>query len=154
MASLRDHGVSQSELDSVLARFRNYQANADEHWEVISPENFVVEKNHERMTGQPAQSLDGYKSSLDYVIQSADINTVNQHLNNMLSSSYGMFVGIGSNESIEHIEQALPEWKSMYRLTGVVDKQLNFDVNGLAEVTSSEPLPNSVVFEMVKSFGH
>ncbi|WP_341663466.1 insulinase family protein [Vibrio sp.] len=147
LASLRDHGVSQSELDSVLARFRNYQANADDHWEVISPENFVAEKNYERMTSQPAQSLDGYKSSLDYVIQSADINTVNQHLNNMLSSSYGMFVGIGASESIEHIEQALPEWKSMYRMTGVVNNQINFDVNGLAEVKSSQPLPNSVVFD-------
>lgn len=147
LASLRDHGVSPSELDSVIARYRTYLDRADEDWETFSPESFVSEKNRERMTGEPTQSRKDYKLNLEHVIQSADINTVNQHLNNMLSSSYGMFVGIGSNESIEHIEQSLPEWKSMYRLTGVVDKQINFDVNGLAEVTSSEPLPNSVVFD-------
>ncbi|WP_246210380.1 M16 family metallopeptidase [Vibrio aquimaris] len=55
-------------------------------------------------------------------------------------------MGIGASESIEHIEQALPEWKSMYRMTGVVNNQISFDVNGLAEVKSSKSLPSSTVF--------
>ncbi|WP_114784618.1 M16 family metallopeptidase [Vibrio tetraodonis] len=147
LASLRDHGVSQSELDSVLASYQNHLDRADEYWQTYSPENFVFEKNRERITGEPTQSRQDYKLNLEHVIQSADINTVNQYLYNMLSSSYGMFVGAGAEESVEHIEQALPEWKSMYRMTGVVNNQINFDINGLAEVISSSPLPNSVEFE-------
>ncbi|GLT16622.1 peptidase M16 [Vibrio zhanjiangensis] len=147
LASLRDHGVSQSELDIVMAEYKSLRRHADEDWEVRKPERFVNEKITQILTGAPTQSRKDYKLNLDHAIRSADVNTVNQHLNNMLSSSYGMFVGVGANESVEHIEQAMPEWKSMYRITGVVNNQINFDVNGLAEVKSSGPLPDSVVYE-------
>ncbi|RSD32586.1 M16 family metallopeptidase [Vibrio pectenicida] len=147
LASLRDHGVSESELDIIMADYISWRKHADEDWETSKPEYFINEKITQLITGAPTQSRKGYKLSLDNAIRSSDINTVNQHLNNMLSSHYGMFVGVGATESIEHIKQALPEWKNMYKITGVVDNKINFDVNGLVEVKSSSPLPDSVVYE-------
>lgn len=67
-------------------------AHYAEHLAFEGSENFPA-KEIERMTSEHTQLCEDYKLNLDNVIQSADINTVNQHLNNMLSSSYGMFVG-------------------------------------------------------------
>ncbi|MCG9596952.1 insulinase family protein [Vibrio sp. Isolate25] len=144
LASLRDHGVSQEELKVVMAEYKSSREHADDEWFRRGSEDFAEDRTTQLAEGEPSQSLADYKRSLDQLLRLADIDYINQHVRNMLSSSYDMFVGTDPVESIEQVKQSLPEWKSMYGMPGVASNHISTDMNGLVEVESEKPLPDAI----------
>ncbi|NOI28092.1 M16 family metallopeptidase [Vibrio coralliilyticus] len=143
LASIRDHGVSQEELDVVMAEYRSSREHADDDWFQRGAEDFAEDKTFQLAEGEPSQSLADYKRSLDQLLRTADIEDINQHARSMLSYSYDVFVGTDRTESVEQVKQTLPEWKSMYGMPGVASNRISTDVDGLIEVESINPLPDA-----------
>ncbi|WP_070965993.1 M16 family metallopeptidase [Vibrio sonorensis] len=111
LASLRDHGVSQLELDSVLTSSQQELDNLDTDWDLISAETHADNRIQTISYGQIKQSKEGYKSTLSSFIAKAKLEKVNEQLKSLLSTKASWHMAADSKESIEAIEKALPMLK-------------------------------------------
>ncbi|MFW7525243.1 M16 family metallopeptidase [Vibrio ostreicida] len=144
LAAVRDHGVTQAELDSVRASYRKMRKYAEEDWHWRTAQEFAEEKTDEIALGEPTQSLRSYTRSLDQLLRQTNLTRVNQHLKGMLSSKYDVSTGVASSESIASLEQTLPEWKSMYSMLGINEDSAPLHMGSFVEPQQSKPLPAPV----------
>lgn len=118
LASLRDHGTSHSELDNLLQPYHYQLDNLDANLNNLTPYDHVENRVNAIVSQQVSQSSLDYKASLKVFLAATDLNVINDHIDELLSSSYQFAIGVGSVESITQIESSIPELKSIYAKSG------------------------------------
>ncbi|MDD9175062.1 insulinase family protein [Aliivibrio finisterrensis] len=118
LASLRDHGVSYSELDNLLQPYHHQLDNLDANREKLTPYDHVENRVNGIVSQQISQSSLDYKASLKTFLAATDLKAINDHIDELLSSSYQFAIGVDSVESMAQIESSIPELKSIYAKSG------------------------------------
>ncbi|MEZ8805419.1 M16 family metallopeptidase [Vibrio atlanticus] len=118
LASLRDYGVSEYELASVL---QQYQANLDDiqlNWDQMDAVAHADGKSTALVINQPVQSQLDYKSSLKTFLANTDLEAVNDNLDDLLSSPYILGLGLSSKEDMLAMDNELKDVRKSYKKTG------------------------------------
>ncbi|WP_135442268.1 M16 family metallopeptidase [Vibrio tasmaniensis] len=118
LASLRDYGVSEYELASVL---QQYQANLDDiqlNWDQMDAVAHADGKSTALVINQPVQSQLDYKSSLKTFLANTDLEAVNDNLDDLLSSPYILGLGLSSKEDMLVMDNELKDVRKSYKKTG------------------------------------
>ncbi|ARP40984.1 M16 family metallopeptidase [Vibrio syngnathi] len=118
LASLRDYGVSEYELASVL---QQYQANLDDiqvNWDQMDAVTHADGKSTALVINQPVQSQLDYKSSLKAFLANTDLEAVNDNLDDLLSSPYILGLGLSSKEDMLAMDNELKDVRKAYKKTG------------------------------------
>ncbi len=118
LRSLRDHGVSQDELDSIMASYTSALENLDSDWDKRKPLQIVEEKLLAIEQAMPVQSREFKQSSLNDFITHVDLTRVNKNLNDLLSSDITWLQGSSANESSSDLDSALAKISQEYQQQG------------------------------------
>lgn len=119
LRSLRDFGVTQSELDSILTGYQAILNNIDTSWAKHKP-SFYVDSKVVALDGvQTIQGKQHHQASLKKFINSANLKRVNNNLDDLLSSDLTWVVGRGQNEGVAFTSDRLKLLPDMYAKKGV-----------------------------------
>lgn len=118
LRSLRDHGVSQDEFDSVMTSYSSALENLDIDWDKRKPLQIVDEKMIAIEQVMPVQSREFKRTALGDFIAHVDLTRVNKNLDELLSSDITWLQGYASNEWIPELETALAKLPQEYQKQG------------------------------------
>ncbi len=133
LASLRDHGISQDELNVAIAGYQGALDNIEAtHEQLTSSQNandyvFAIEQN------------DGFQSKEDLIVSyrnflaNTDRHRVNRHLNQILSVPPYFLIGAGSEENTTEMTQYLAELKKALKSEGVKPLVLDSDQDSFSQ---------------------
>jgi len=134
LRSLRDHGVSQDELESIMTSYRSSLSNIESDWDKRKPPQIVDEKEFALEQAMPVLSLETKRESLNQFIAQLDLTRVNSNLHELLSSDFTWLQGYSVDESPSTLEQALLALPKQYAQAG-------FKPLALQQVTSELKQP-------------
>ncbi len=149
LASLRDHGVSHGELDNLLQPYHYQLDNLDANLENLTPYDHVENRVNGVVSQQISQSSLDYKASLTSFLAATDLKVVNDHIDELLSSSYQFAIGVDAVESLSQIELSIPELKSVYAKSGSEPLINNVSAAFPVPMTSGMILSETKLFEEV-----
>ncbi|MGF1910490.1 insulinase family protein [Vibrio kasasachensis] len=119
LRSLRDFGVTQGELDSVMAGYQAALNNHDTTWEKHKPPFFAANKVNALDNGQIIQGNKHHHKTLQKFIRSMSLKRVNNNLDDMLSSKLTWLIGFESNQELNANVKRLELLPVMYAKKGV-----------------------------------
>ncbi|MBH9738369.1 M16 family metallopeptidase [Vibrio navarrensis] len=133
LASLRDHGVTQQELDTVLAEYHGWLDNLESDWSKHTPAYFADQRVFALEQNSVNQSKADYQQSLSQFVASYDLSQTNQQLRDLLSSDPAFIMGLDRGDKIAHWVGATKAVRAAYQQAGI--KPLNMEVksNGLLQ---------------------
>ncbi|WP_394145172.1 M16 family metallopeptidase [Vibrio atypicus] len=103
LASLRDHGVSQTEADSSIAYYQQLLHDIDYNWSQQDAVTFAENRVWAISTKQSSQSKLDYQQSLEALLKVANLERVNQQIRSILDDQYFVILGADESESVEHL---------------------------------------------------
>ncbi|OLQ85584.1 peptidase [Vibrio panuliri] len=116
--SLRDYGVSQSELESIMTGYRNTLSNFDNEWNKRKPIQIVDDKVFAIEQAMPVQSRETNRQALNEFVTYIDLKRVNKNIEDLLSSNLSWLQGYSASESLSTLEQELIKLPDVYAQTG------------------------------------
>lgn len=137
LASLRDFGVSEQELERVMASFNQLATNVDHNWQQQSAVDFASQMVNVISLGESTQSKQDYQQSLDEFIHLASLEQVNKTLNQLLSQQYALVLGAENSSEIPALEKAVPTLRAQVSADGVKPLALTSSASELAQPQSS-----------------
>ncbi|MBB1313264.1 pitrilysin family protein [Aliivibrio sp. SR45-2] len=133
LASLRDYGATANELEDIVKYYQYELDNMGKNRDDLNAVDHAENKSMNIVNQQPSQSILDYKESLEAFISMVDLTAINQHMHDLLSSSYQFGISLDASESIDATKLAIPELRSLYNKQG--NKPL------LNNITSAFPVP-------------
>lgn len=125
LRSLRDFGVTQSELESIMA---GYQAALNNHgtiWEKHKPPFFAANKVIALDSGQIIQGNTHHQETLQKFINSMSLKRVNKNLDDMLSSKLTWLIGFEPSQELNANAKRLELLPVLYAKKGVKPVELD-----------------------------
>ncbi|WP_414931915.1 M16 family metallopeptidase [Vibrio europaeus] len=134
LRSLRDYGVSQSELESIMTGYRNSLSNFDSEWDKRKPLQIVDDKVFAIEQAMPVQSRETNRKALSEFVTHVDLKRVNDNIDDLLSSDLAWLQGYSADESLSALEQQFNKLPERYAQAG-------FKPLALQQVTSELKQP-------------
>ncbi|MBD1577242.1 insulinase family protein [Vibrio sp. S11_S32] len=107
LASLRDHGVSQPELNSIISGFQQTFDNIDQNWEKQTAVDHANGMTNAITQNQVPQSKLDYKNNLAQFITQTDLTLINHHLYQLLSQPSVFALGMEDTTALPTPVQVL-----------------------------------------------
>lgn len=146
LASMRDYGVTQEEMDVSLAYYQQLLNDVDYHWRHKEALDFAESKVMSLSLQQPIQSREGYRQSLERFLNLATLETVNEQLRDLLAAKYSVVIGVEPGDSIAAWQAKIPEIRTQYAKPGTQPMILSVAENELAE-----PSQNGAILSQEKN---
>ncbi len=119
LSSLRDHGVSQNELDTIMAGYQSSLANLDSDWDKRKPVHIVDQKVFSIEQAMPMQSRETSRQALTSFIANVDLKGINKNIDDLLSSEVNWLQGYSAEESPEAMKQRLAQIPQVFSQEGI-----------------------------------
>ncbi len=98
LASLRDYGVSQQELDSVMSGYRSELTNLESDWQQRKPFHFADSRMIDLDQNNVTQSKQDYQANLTQFIALNSLETANKQLQGVLDQPVPFVMGLGQGD--------------------------------------------------------
>ncbi|MCA0936849.1 insulinase family protein [Vibrio alginolyticus] len=118
LSSLRDNGVTQTELDSILANWQGELANLDSDWSKRKPDSYAESRVFHLEQNSVSQSKQSYAYSLETFLDSATIEKLNTQISELLSQQPNFSIGMGQNETRAQFSGAFAALNTAYLRAG------------------------------------
>lgn len=127
LASFRDYGVTQTELDIILRSYREHLAFLQDNRESMTPVEHANQKVFAIAVNEPIQSTLDNLASLSEFLSTADLDSINQHINKQLRQKPLLIVGAAATEEVSVLKSALPQLRKDLTQKGIepIDPQVN-----------------------------
>jgi zinc protease len=99
LTSLRDYGVTQTELDSITANWQGELANLDSDWSKRKPSSYAESRVFQLEQNSVSQSKQSYAQSLASFLDTTTLERVNTQLAELLSQRPNFSIGMGKSEN-------------------------------------------------------
>lgn len=99
LTSLRSYGVTQAELDSVMANWQGELTNLDSDWSKRKPNSYADARVFQLEQNSVSQSKSSYAHSLATFLDNATLASVNAHITELLSLPPSFSIGMSKNET-------------------------------------------------------
>ena len=99
LTSLRSYGVTQAELDSVMANWQGELTNLDSDWSKRKPNSYADARVFQLEQNSVSQSKSSYAQSLATFLDNATLASVNAHITELLSLPPSFSIGMSKNET-------------------------------------------------------
>ncbi len=114
LSSLRDNGVTQVELDSILANWEGELANLDSDWSMRKPDSYAESRVFYLEQNSVSQSKQSYAQSLETFLDSTTADKLNTQLSELLSRQPNFSIGMGKNETRAQFSGAFTALNTAY----------------------------------------
>ncbi|MFA0279943.1 insulinase family protein, partial [Vibrio sp. 10N.222.55.F8] len=118
LASLRDYGVSESEIISEQNYYQDLLDNVEVDWDNMDSAQHANQKTLALVNEQTVQSQRDYEASLEEFVANLDLEGINASINALLSSDYFLVVGMSESEDKVAVTQAIDSLKATYSEAG------------------------------------
>lgn len=99
LTSLRDYGVTQAELDSIMANWQGELTNLDSDWSKRKPNSYADARVFQLEQNSVSQSKQAYAQSLATFLDNATRASVNAQITELLSLPPSFSIGMSKNET-------------------------------------------------------
>ncbi|WP_170961635.1 insulinase family protein [Vibrio genomosp. F6] len=127
LASIRDYGVTDAELNTALKTYQDKLEYIKPNWENMDAVEHANGKTNAIVIDQVVQSQLDMKSTLKQFLSSVDLKLINHHIEELLSSDYQLAIGLDKSEDKPSIKATFPAIKSAYQKTGTKPLVKNVD---------------------------
>ncbi|MGD8110084.1 M16 family metallopeptidase [Vibrio sp. TRT 17S01] len=155
LASLRDHGVFQSEADAILSYYHELLKHVAFDWSKLTAVDFAEERSIFLSVSQLNQSEDDYRQSLKQLLNEASLKRLNQQIHSLLSAEKSFELGLDESESMVELQNSLPDLKEKFALAGVMPLAMAVKESGLKEpenmgviVSRNDETDNFVIWKL------
>lgn len=100
LASLRDYGVSQQELDSVMSGYRSELTNLVSDWQQRKPIQIADNRVMDLDQNNVSQSLQDYQANLTQFIALNTLSMANKQLQSALTQQPAFIMGLGKGDQM------------------------------------------------------
>ncbi|OEF25792.1 hypothetical protein A1QC_08330 [Vibrio rumoiensis 1S-45] len=118
ITSLRDHGVSQTELNNIMSGYQQTLDTADQNWEKQTATEHANGMAHSIRMNQMPQSKADYKNNLTLFIANTDVSVINTHLDQLLAQPKILTIGASKTENVTALNATLPTLTSQLAQAG------------------------------------
>lgn len=127
LASLRDYGVTQNELDIVLRGYRESLTYLQDNRASMTPVEHANQRVFAIGANEPIQSELDYKASLNAFLNAAQRKNINQHIEQQLRQHSVLVIGAAANEDVAMLNNTLPQLRKTLALPGIepIDPQVD-----------------------------
>lgn len=127
LASLRDYGVTQNELDIVLRGYRESLTYLQDNRASMTPVEHANQRVFAIGANVPIQSELDYKASLNTFLNAAQRKNINQHIEQQLRQHSVLVIGAAANEDVAMLNNTLPQLRKTLALPGIepIDPQVD-----------------------------
>ncbi|HHI5410996.1 TPA: M16 family metallopeptidase [Vibrio metoecus] len=127
LASLRDYGVTQNELDIVLRGYRESLTYLQDNRASMTPVEHANQRVFAIGANEPIQSELDYKASLNTFLNAAQRKNINQHIEQQLRQHSVLVIGAAANEDVAMLNNTLPQLRKTLALPGIepIDPQVD-----------------------------
>ncbi len=99
LSSLRDHGVTQIELDSIMANWKGELANLDSDWSKRKPNSYADARIFQLDQNSVSQSKQSYAHSLATFVDIVTLARMNAQISDILSQQPSFAIGMDKSET-------------------------------------------------------
>ncbi len=118
LSSLRDHGATQMELDSIMANWQGELANLDSDWSKRKPDSYAEARLFQLEQNSVSQSKQSYAQSLARFVDIATLARVNAQISQLLSEPPSFVIGMDKSETREQYSEAFSLLNNAYFQAG------------------------------------
>ncbi|BDR15338.1 M16 family metallopeptidase [Vibrio sp. STUT-A11] len=126
LTSLRDYGVTQAELDSIMANWQGELTNLDSDWSKRNPNSFAEARVFQLEQNSVSQSKQSYAQSLATFLDNATLVRVNTHITELLTIPPTFSIGMIKNETRAQFSGVFSALNTAYFQPG--EKPLSMEV--------------------------
>lgn len=119
LASLRDYGVSESEIVSEVHYYQDLLDNVEQDWDRMDGVQQADYKVSALLAEQTVQSQNDYEASLEAFLSALDLDVINANIKSLLSSDYFIVIGMDESEDKVAVTQSLDGLKAHYSEVGI-----------------------------------
>ncbi|MFB9217918.1 M16 family metallopeptidase [Vibrio sinaloensis] len=150
LTSLRDFGATQNELETSLAYYQQLITDLDYNWGQRDAVTFAEERAWAISVGQTSQSKLDYKQSLEELVNTTNLERINQQINHLLADDYVIVIGADKAEDIQQLQSRLSPIRNDIAQKGVAPAALIPTAAELAKPQQS----GSIVNQTIDKYGH
>ncbi|RTZ17229.1 insulinase family protein [Vibrio aquaticus] len=132
LASLRDYGVTNTELEAAIAYYHQQLTTVDQQYEQLTAVDIAESRVDSITLNEPIQSKQDYQQSLEGFVEYASSERVNAHLKQMLSQDYTVILGAADAERISPLMATLPKVKASLAESGTKPLAMTETIQELA----------------------
>ncbi|MGF1752690.1 insulinase family protein [Vibrio makurazakiensis] len=118
LASLRDYGVSETEIVGEEHYYQDLFDNIEYDWDKMDSVDHADYKASALVSEQIVQSQKDYQVSLEAFIANLSLEAINDNIKSLLSDDYFIIIGMDENEDREAINNSLDSLKATYSEMG------------------------------------
>lgn len=133
LASLRDHGVNQLELDSVLASYQRDLEDVNVYWNKRTASDFADDMSWSLTSDEPYLTRKEYRGSLEELLDEADLDKINFQIRDLLSEEMTTVIGRSKAEAREPLLASITPMANRLSQPGAKPLTLALVDSGLAE---------------------
>ncbi len=126
LTSLREYGVTQAELDSIMANWQGELTNLDSDWSKRNPNSFAEARVFQLEQNSVSQSKQSYAHSLATFLDNATLVRVNTHITELLTIPPTFSIGMSKNETRAQFSGVFSALNTAYFQPG--EKPLSMEV--------------------------
>lgn len=132
LSSLRDYGVTQTELDSIMANWQGELANLDSDWSKRKPNSYAESRVFQLEQNSAGQSKESYTKSLASFLDISTLDRINAQLAELLSQAPSFSIGMGKSETRTQFAGAFSALNSAYFQPGQKPSAMDSESQGFA----------------------
>ncbi|MEZ9478730.1 M16 family metallopeptidase [Vibrio splendidus] len=118
LASLRDFGVSETDIVGELHYYQDLLDNIEHDWDKMDSVEHANYKVSRLVTDRIVQSQKDYQVSLEAFIDNLSLEVINDNIKNLLSDDYFIVIGMDDNEDRTAVINSLDSLKATYSEAG------------------------------------
>ncbi|MFA0654676.1 M16 family metallopeptidase [Vibrio sp. 10N.222.49.C12] len=119
LASLRDFGVSETDIAGELYYYQDLLDNIEHNWDKMDSVEHANYKVSALVNDRIVQSQKDYQASLEAFIANLSLEVINDNIKNLLSDDYFIVIGMDDFEDRTAIINSLDSLKATYSEAGV-----------------------------------
>ncbi len=119
LASLRDFGVSETDIVGELHYYQDLLDNIEHDWDKMDSVEHANYKVSRLVTDRIVQSQKDYQVSLEAFIDNLSLEVINDNIKNLLSDDYFIVIGMDDNEDRTAVINSLDSLKTTYSEAGI-----------------------------------
>ncbi|ASK55200.1 peptidase M16 [Vibrio tarriae] len=127
LASVRDYGVTQNELDIILRGYREQLTFLQEDRESMTPVEHANQKVYSIVFDEPIQATLDYQASLTEFLASATPEKISRHIEQQFSQKPLLVLGVAATEDAQMLKNTLPQLRKKIAQQG--SKPINLEVD-------------------------
>lgn len=147
LASLRDHGVTNIELEAAMAYYNQQITTVDQQFDQLTAVDIAESRVDSISLNEPIQSKQDYQKSLEGFIEFASSERANTHLKQMLNQNYTVVLGAEDAEGIPALVASLPAVKASLAQAGAEPLTMKETTQELAAPTGEGKIVSEVALD-------